>query len=151
MVKNNLFLLIAFFVANTASAFDAEISSNLPNIVQIQVTETGVFSDQASSSSETKEDCQAFTLDQIQAANFFKISRRATRRDYTISLMPSKCSVSGNLTTSEGHTGRWYIDRARRGLIYLPHDHSNFYFYCSECTDAAFYEACDIDCIHSEE
>jgi hypothetical protein len=70
---------------------------------------------------------------------FFRVSRRASLREYSHDLDMSRCHAQGRVRFANGDRGEWVIDRARRGSVRLS-DGRALYDFCEACKSRVFDE-----------
>lgn len=141
-----LFLLSLLSVSIGLGAEELKLADKMPAIKSVTIKENGAWTTFISGD-EPREACTDFLLTKFDIQQFFKVARSATDREYHHDLEMSRCYVSGQAILQNGKEASWEIDRTRRGALWLP-DGSIFYFYCGKCQNKAYYEDCDIDCIH---
>jgi hypothetical protein len=147
VVKRLLLALLAIACA-TASATPnepceggekyAEPRPHASKVKSVEVTRNGLWGDDVSSD-ETPEDCSHFVLHAGDVREYFRLSRRASFREYVHDLDMSRCHVQGRVRFANGDRGEWEIDRARRGRVRLS-DGRALYFFCEACKARAFDE-----------
>ena len=146
--------LIALFIATGCSVKDQNTKKHMAlrlpptatNAVQsITTINDGLFNEIASSSEETIAHCEEFKITDEQAKKFFSSAIMVRREEYIHAYLPSRCYAEGTLQSMGNESGYWKIDRARRGLIKYDTQDS-IYFFCNDCEEEVFYEACDLDC-----
>jgi hypothetical protein len=107
-------------------------------VKSVHITRNGLWTDHVSSD-ETREHCAGFVLRQADVREYFRVSRRASLKEYGHDLDMSRCHATGQVRFANGDRGEWRIDRARRGMVRLS-DGRALYFYCEACRAKAFYE-----------
>lgn len=147
MVKNITCacILLLTIVGCTTLQNSSPISGTSITIESITTSNDGLFSKTTSSSEETPDDCKEFKLSNDQINNFFSTATLISKRNYDHDLLPSRCYAEGKLQSTKTENGYWNIDRARRGLIKIENQ-EELYFFCNDCLDEVFYEACDLNC-----
>lgn len=144
MVK--LFLVFSLLILSACiSSINTEEDGKM--IVESVIFENNAAFSGDISGYETEEACKNFMLSEDAVKSFFLQSRVATEREYAHDLLASNCFSGGKLTTHQGRLATWKIDRARRGYFVFE-DEDVQYFYCTDCREVVYYEACDVDCIH---
>ena len=102
----------------------------------VDITRNGLWTENISSD-ETREHCAGFVLRLGNVREYFRVSRRASRKEYVHDLDMSRCHATGRVRFANGDRGEWDIDRARRGRVHLS-DGRALYFYCEACRAKAF-------------
>jgi hypothetical protein len=140
-----LSLLAAFSIAAVATPTDpyegekyGESRPYSSTVKSVDITRNGLWTDHVSSD-ETPEHCAGFILRLADVREYFRVSRRASLKEYGHDLDMSRCHAIGRIRFANGDRGEWEIDRARRGSVRLS-DGRMLYFYCEACQAKAFYE-----------
>lgn len=105
-------------------------------VKSVDITRNGLWTDSISSD-ETREHCAGFVLRLTDVREYFRVSRRASRKEYGHDLDMSRCHATGHVCFANGDRGEWDIDRARRGRVRLA-DGRVLYFYCEACRAKTF-------------
>jgi hypothetical protein len=140
-------MLVVSLCAFGVGAEEANSIEVRPTVRSVAIEENGAWTTSISGDAP-REACTDFILTQGDVRQFFKVARDATEREYGHDLEMSRCYVSGRVVLQDGRRAHWEIDRTRRGALWFP-DGSILYFYCGKCSNAKYYEDCDIDCIHA--
>lgn len=152
MTKSTLFFLLLLgcvLGALAATASDDEALPRIrPSIKQVIIDKNAAWSKERSSSDETPESCADFVLKKSDVRQFFEVARFSTFHEHVHDLEISRCYATGRLVLRDGQVAQWEIDRARLGVVWLP-DGRSLHFFCGKCRSKAYWEACDIDCIHA--
>jgi hypothetical protein len=139
------FLAVLVLVSGCAAKESQREDVAAPQLRAIQIVVNGGYSG-AISGPETESHCADFLLTRSKVTAYFERARSVTESEYQHELTPSNCFASGTAATVGGERVEWKVDRARRGLITFS-EGKTFHFY-SPLSDALYYEACDISCIH---
>jgi hypothetical protein len=107
-------------------------------VKSVEITRNGLWSDMVSSD-ETPEHCSQFILRAGDVREFFRVSQRASLREYGHDLDMSRCHAQGRVRFANGDRGEWVIDRARRGSVRLS-DGRALYYFCEACKSRVFDE-----------
>ena len=102
----------------------------------VDITHNGLWTDNISGD-ETREHCAGFMLRPADVREYFRVSRRARRKEYVHDLDMSRCHATGHVRFANGSRGDWESARARRGRVRLS-DGRALYFYCEACRAKAF-------------
>lgn len=92
---------------------------------------------------ESVADCAGFRVTPAHVEEFFKQAEPVESRFYNHELNTSLCYASGDVWLADGRSGKWTIDKSRRGyLIYS--DGAVQYMFCRSCANSQFLPVSDI-------
>jgi hypothetical protein len=94
---------------------------------------------------EKTDPCEGFALTEDEVKEFFRVAQIIWSYD-THSFVDSPCRVYGRVMLKDGRTGSFGIDVIRLGRLHTS-DGLGINYYCNDCQNEKFEEACDLECI----
>ena len=101
----------------------------LPAIRQIAITENAAKSP---AEKDPAIRCDGFRLHEAQVRRYLARAKTTTARAAHFTLDWSPCYAAGNVTFSDGRSGRWRVDQFRSGTLTLG-DGEPVVLFCARC------------------